>query len=124
MIILGKRYELYNVDTFKYLIEYGANIHADEEEALIRCADKGYLDIVKFFLVKSGANIHANSDHAVQAGASNGHLDIVKYLVGCSADVCADNNLAICLSAEHGHLDIVKYLVEKKLLIFSNKLKI
>ena len=24
MIILGKRYDLYNLDTFKYLIEFGA----------------------------------------------------------------------------------------------------
>ena len=46
MITLDKRYELFNVDTFKYLIECGANIHVDDNFALGRCAKKGNLSVV------------------------------------------------------------------------------
>ena len=112
MIILGKRYELYTVDTFKYLIECGAYIHADNDLALIRCAKKGYLDVVKY-LVDNGANIHAGRDHAIQLSAKKGHLSVVKYLVESGADVWTDNNLAIRFSADAGHLSVVEYLVKQ-----------
>ena len=76
MIILEKRYELSNVETFKYLIECGADIHTDNDYALRWSAEKGYLSVVKF-LVESGADIHANRDHPVQLSAKNGHLSVV-----------------------------------------------
>ena len=40
MIILGKRYDLSNVDTFKYLIECGADIHA-YDDSIFRLGKSG-----------------------------------------------------------------------------------
>ena len=52
MIILGKRYNLCSVDTFEYLIEKDANIHADNDYALRYSAKNGHLDVVKFLVEK------------------------------------------------------------------------
>ena len=79
MIILGKRYELFNVDTFKYLIECGADIHTDNDSALIRCARKGYLSVVEY-LVESGADIHAYGDAALRWSAKYWHTDVHEFL--------------------------------------------
>ena len=62
MIILGKRVDLFNVDTFKYLIEHGADIHIQNDYVLRYSARRGYFDIVKF-LVEAGANIHVDKDN-------------------------------------------------------------
>ena len=71
MIILEKRYDLSNVDTFKYLVEKGANIHADNDCALQWSAREGNLDVVQF-LVENGADIHAADDYALKLSAING----------------------------------------------------
>ena len=111
MIILGKRYNLYSLDTFKYLIEKGANVHADNDYALRRSAKNGHLDVIKY-LIEKGANIHANDDYALRRSARNGHLDVVKYLIEKGANVHADYDFALGWSARNGHLNVVKYLIE------------
>ena len=112
MIILDKRYDLFNVDTFKYLEEKRANVHAKNDHALRLSARYGHLDVVKY-LVEKGANVHAVNDYALRLSADNGHLDVVKYLVEKGANVHADNDFALGSSAHNGHLDVVKYLIEK-----------
>ena len=52
MIVLGKRYELFNVETIKMLIEAGAD--ADKDYALWYSAREGHLEIVKY-LIEAGA---------------------------------------------------------------------
>ena len=111
MIILGKRFNLCSFDTFKYLIEKGANIHANNDFALEWNAENGHLDVVKY-LIEKGADVHANDNYALRWSAYNGHLDVVKYLIENGADVHADNDCALKLSASNNHLDVVKYLVE------------
>ncbi len=63
--ILGKRYDLSNVDTFKYLIDKGANIHVNDGYVLPKNAKKGHLDVVKY-LIGNGANVHAGYDFALR----------------------------------------------------------
>ena len=112
MIILGTRYDLSSVETFKYLIECGADIHACNNYALRLNANYGNLDIVKF-LVEKGADVNAEDDYALKCSAENGYLEIVKYLVEKGANVRADRNYAFKKSVENGHLDVIKCLVEK-----------
>jgi hypothetical protein len=54
MKLVGKTNEL---ETIKYLVEHGANIHACNDVALRYAAYYGNFDIVKY-LVEHGANIH------------------------------------------------------------------
>ena len=52
MIILGKRYDLSNVETFKYIIDLGANIHANNDEALRCSVGKGYSEVYDYLKSK------------------------------------------------------------------------
>ena len=119
MIILGKRWELSNVDTFKYLIEEkGANVHVGRNNVILRwVASGGHVDILKY-LVEKNAYVNADYDLALGLSAQNGHLSVVEFLVESGANVHYENNYALRLSAKYGHSDIVKFLVEKKLINF------
>jgi ankyrin repeat protein len=63
----------------KYLVEHGANIHADNDYALRYAARNGHLEVVTC-LVENGADIRAEGDYALRWAARNGHFDIVNYL--------------------------------------------
>ena len=52
MIIMGNRYDLSNVDTFKYLVEKGANIHASDDYALQWSAGNGHSEVHNFLKTK------------------------------------------------------------------------
>ena len=51
-------------DIVKYLIENGANVHAENDYALRWTARAGHFDLVRL-LVAKGANIHAENDYAL-----------------------------------------------------------
>jgi len=95
----------------KYLVENGADIHADEDYALRWSALNGHLEVVKY-LVEIGADIYARDNYALKYSAINGHLDIVKYLVENGADIHVDN-CPLRLSAENYHYKVMKYLKEQ-----------
>ena len=61
-------------------MDLGADIHANNEEALRVASSNGHIDIVKY-LVDLGADIHANNDEAVNLANRYGYHDVVKYLV-------------------------------------------
>ena len=63
----------------KFLVNKGANIHAEDDYALKWSVYNGYLPIVKF-LVSKGANIHANNDLALRWSVREGHLPVVEFL--------------------------------------------
>src|SRR3990172_4479430 len=56
MIILGKKYLLSDVSTWKFLIENGLDIHVNDYSILKYGALNGYLEVVKF-LVEKGADV-------------------------------------------------------------------
>jgi hypothetical protein len=78
-VVLSPRRSLRKVETWKWLEEIGANIHAGDDYALKNAAYYGRLEIVKH-LVENGANIHAGYDLALRSAAENGYLEVVKYL--------------------------------------------
>ena len=109
MIILDKRYDLFNVDTFKYLVEKGADVRVNDDCALVFSARYGHLDVIKY-LVEKGADVHADNNYALKWSAVKGHLDVVKYLVKKGADVHAENDYALRWSAHSNHLDVYEFL--------------
>jgi hypothetical protein len=110
-VILSERRSLSDIDTWKWLIENGANIHARDDLALIWASEKGHLEVVKY-LVENGANIHARDDYALGLASRNGHLEVVKYLVENGANIHARDDYALRWASEKGHFEVVKYLVE------------
>ena len=110
-IVLKKIKPILTVDTFKYFIEEGVNIHADDDYALRYAAKNGNLELVKF-LVDNNADIHAYNDYAFRYAAEYGYLEIVKYLIDNGANIHARNDYALIYAAGNGYLEVVQYLIE------------
>jgi hypothetical protein len=109
-VVLSPRRDLREVETWKWLVEIGADIHAGGC-SLKYSAANGHFEIVKY-LVEHGADIHVWDDYALRHSASYGHLEVLKYLVEHGADIHANYDDALRYSAEYGYLEVVKYLVE------------
>ena len=101
-----------NLESVKFLLEQGANLHAGDDYALKLAAINGYLELVKY-LLEQGANLHAENDDALRSAAVSGHLEVVKYLLEQGANLHAVNDDALQLAAHNGHLKVVKHLLEQ-----------
>jgi hypothetical protein len=113
MIMLGKKYDLFEVETFKYLIENGADIHTKNDHVITICARLGHSDIVKYLIENGVVDIDAGTfDNALSWSSRIGDLEMVKYLIGKGANINSKNNKALYNSIFFGNLEIVKYLVE------------
>ncbi len=109
-------------ETFKYLIDHGANINAKDRSGntgLIIEAGNGNEERVKY-LIDHGADVNAQNRRRLTAlyyAAPSGHENIVKYLVEYGADPNKENDFGetpLHLAASSGHENIVKYLVEHR----------
>ncbi|KAJ3284877.1 hypothetical protein HK104_009745 [Borealophlyctis nickersoniae] len=113
-----------DVHIVKLLLEKGVDQHARRDDALVRAAEGGHLDVVCLLLEK-GADVHAEGDEALRLAAEyghlevirlllekdNGHLDVVRLLLEKGADVQADK--ALDWPAMKGHVEVVRLLLEK-----------
>jgi len=61
------------------LIKAGANVHANDDEALRLASLYGHKDVVEL-LLKAGANVHANDNEALRFATEKGYKDIVELL--------------------------------------------
>ncbi|MNY42078.1 Ankyrin repeat protein [compost metagenome] len=75
-----------HLEVVKFLLEQGADIHAESNKALRFAAIEGCLDVVKY-LVEQGADIHAQNEGALQTAAQRGHIEVVKCLVEQGAPI-------------------------------------
>ncbi len=94
-----------------------SSLEGDREFNLIRAADNGQLDIVKF-LVERGVDVDATTVEGVTPlmyASQNGNTEVMEYLIGKGADVNATpyNNVTSLIGAVRtGHYDAVKILLE------------
>ena len=102
----------------KLLIDLGANIHAQDDQAIIFASRNGYLSVVKL-LIDSGADIHAQDNDAIIWASCRGHLPVVKILIKSGADIRAQNSDAIIWASHHGHLLVVKLLIKSGANIYT-----
>jgi ankyrin repeat protein len=99
-----------NLEVVKYLTEHGANIHVDNEYALRSSYWKLSLNVFKY-LIEQGANIHVNNEWPLRIGVQSGDINIVKYLIEHGADLYTNSDEPLKMSSANGHLAIVNYLV-------------
>ena len=103
-----------DLDGVRFWVEDGADVHANDDEALRLASMNGQLEVVKYIVEECGADMHADDDSALQLASMNGHLKVVRYLVeGGGANVHANCESALGWASREGHIDIVRYLVEK-----------
>ena len=107
-IILGKRRELSDINTFNYLLNVGLDIEYSVLEVSWAAAN-GYLDIVKLFVENGSGCI--SKEIAIMGAASSGHFEIVKYLMENVNTSDLINDL-LANAASSGHLPMVEFLVE------------
>ena len=95
------------------LIKSGADVHSDNDEAIIWASDEGNLYMARL-LIKNGANIQARNNLAIIHASDQGHLSLVKLLIDSGADIKAQNNRAIISASRNGHQEIVKILMDSR----------
>ena len=77
LIILGKRYDLFTVNTFKYLIKNGANIHADDDYVFRYCAQNGHIAIMDWF--KNSGFEYKYDERAINHASQYGHIAVLDW---------------------------------------------
>jgi ankyrin repeat protein len=94
-----------------------ASLEGDREFNLIRAADNGHLDIVKF-LVERGVDVDATTVDGVTPlmyASQNGYTEIMQYLINKGADVNATPYNAVTPligAVRTGHYEAAKMLLE------------
>ena len=110
-ILLQRSAENGHVEVVSALLEAGADIHANNDDALRWSAENGHVEVVSA-LLEAGADIHANNDAALRRSASNGHVEVVSALLEAGADIHAGYDDALRWSASNGHMEVVSALLE------------
>ena len=93
----------------KLLINLGADIHSNNDIAIITASYGGYLDIVKL-LIELRVNINVHDSIALIDACRQGHLSVVKLLVESGANIHARNNLALRYAEINRYSDMIKLL--------------
>lgn len=108
-IVLGQIRELWDIETFKWLISCGADVHADNDYAVCLASKYGKVEVARL-LIEAGANIHVDDDWALRLSSAYGHIEVVCLLVEQGANVHARYDSALRLATRNGHEKVVEYL--------------
>ena len=87
----------------------GADIHAQEDQALRLASRNGHVAVVEC-LLKAGADVHARQDYALRYASRRGHVAVVECLLKAGANVHAREDAAFRLASVNGHVAVVKLL--------------
>ena len=68
-----------HTEAVKSLINAGADVHANNKEALQWASANGHIEVVKL-LLDAGADVHAKNDLALRWANEEGHTKVVKLL--------------------------------------------
>jgi hypothetical protein len=82
-------------------------------DAVVRAAEKGHVDIVDYLLRHAMFDPSANDNGAIQVAAQNGRLAVVERLLqDVRVDPSANDNYAVRWAALYGHLIVVERLLQ------------
>ena len=96
----------------KKLIDYGADVRADDDYAFRTAAENNCLNVVKYLKDTFDVNIEADDNSAIKEASFNGHAEMVLYLIENGANVNAERGMALINAANSNHLDVVKLLIK------------
>ncbi|MBF0361357.1 MAG: ankyrin repeat domain-containing protein [Oligoflexia bacterium] len=78
-------------------------------------AERGFINIVNFFIIKNGVTVGNNNSMIFYKAAENGHIDILKLLIKKkNFDPASNGNAAFRWAAQKGQLEVLKFLINKK----------
>ena len=85
---------------------------AQNNAAIIRAAESGHLEFVKYLSTLPNVDASARNNWAIICAAHFGHLEVVEYLSKLpKVDASAQDNLAIMDASRHRYLPIVAMLL-------------
>ena len=98
-------------EKIKLYLENGADIHEDNDQALIDAVKEG--DIVKVkILIEHGADVHARGEQALRSAILNDNQDMMTLLLDNGANVHTQNDI-LQTAIVRGSPELVKTLFEK-----------
>ena len=114
-LIWASRYK--QLEATKYLVGIGANVNANNDEAIKHSSRKGCLETTKY-LVSQGANVRTGNNYPVRKASQNNHPQTVRFLVEQGADI-RDSNGPESLNAIQwvfffGHIELLEYFIEEQ----------
>ena len=94
----------------KLLIKKGANIHWEQDKALIQASRNGHLQMVKL-LIELGANIHASNNWAMIYAIKYNHIEIVSLLISKGSNINSNHCKPLIVAIEYNNIKIVRLLL-------------
>lgn len=101
-----------NRDCAAYLLDQGADIHAEDDRALYWACRMGHKALVELLLDR-GADIHAHCDWALRWAAASGQKKVVQLLLDRGADIHALEDGALIAASIHRHQEVVQILLDR-----------
>ena len=106
-------------DFIPLAVKSGANVHANDDNALRRASYRGHAAVVAL-LLKAGAYVHANDDSALRRASYYGHAAVVECLLKAGANVHANDDYALRKASEYGHAAVVELLLKAGAYVHAN----
>ena len=99
-----------NVGIVKTLLDYGADVHTEDDEPIKNASAQGYTELIKVLLDK-GADVNADDDAALRLAVFYGKTDAVKLLLDNGANPHARNNEVMFYPKERENADEVNKII-------------
>ncbi|KAF8922946.1 hypothetical protein BGZ58_003556, partial [Dissophora ornata] len=90
-----------DLEMVKLLMDYEADVHAFNEEAIVVAAHKGHVEILKL-LIQAGADVETKAGAPLRQAAEGGHAEAVRVLCESGADTMWGGCNALRTAASQG----------------------
>ncbi|KAI1318963.1 hypothetical protein EDD11_005397 [Mortierella claussenii] len=100
-----------DVEMVRLLMDYEADVHAFDEEAILVAAHKGHVEILRI-LIQAGADIETKAGAPLRQAAEGGHTEAVKVLCESGADTMWGGCSALRTATSQGFDTVIAILLE------------
>ncbi|OAQ36363.1 ankyrin [Linnemannia elongata AG-77] len=100
-----------DIEMVKLLMDYEADVHAFNEEAVLVAAQKGHVEILKL-LIQAGADIETKAGAPLRQASESGHAEAVRVLCESGADTMWGGCSALRNAASQGFDQIIATLLD------------
>ncbi|KAG0207517.1 hypothetical protein BGX33_006803 [Mortierella sp. NVP41] len=100
-----------DVEMVRLLMDYEADVHAFNEEAVLVAAQKGHMEILRL-LIQAGADIETKAGAPLRQASEGGHADAVRILCESGADTMWGGCSALRNAASQGFDQIIATLLD------------
>ncbi|KAG0258270.1 hypothetical protein BGZ95_005021, partial [Linnemannia exigua] len=100
-----------DIEMVRLLMDYEADVHAFNEEAVLVAAQKGHVEILRL-LIQAGADIETKAGAPLRQASEGGHAGAVRVLCESGADTMWGGCSALRNAASQGFDQIIATLLE------------